>query len=259
MGNDTHDTPDRHPQDVRHTDRREDRREDRRAGYDGTGEGPITPDGCAVEVWSRLPVGDAPDVIEAAVPAGASILELGCGVGRMTHPLSDRGFTVTAVDESAEMLARVRPGVRTVRSPIEKLDLGERFDVVMLASFLVHAGDMTIRQQLLETCRRHVAEDGRVLVQREGEDWHLNVPRETSIGPGAWSRLVSVTPVGDGVNSVRFEYGFPDGVWTQTFLSRPLGTEEFEQALADAGLTVERYLTADRTWVRARPTGQSQD
>ncbi|MET8627789.1 class I SAM-dependent methyltransferase [Kitasatospora sp. NPDC004669] len=229
--------------------------DERRQGYDGTGAGAITPDGCAVEVWTRLPVGNAPDVIESAVPPGASILELGCGVGRMTHPLVDRGFTVTAVDESAEMVARVRAGVRTVRSPIEELDLGERFDVVMLASFLVHAGDVAVRQGLLETCRRHVAEDGCVLVQREGEDWHLNVPRESRIGTAGTARILSATPVGDGVNSVHAQYEFPDGTWTQTFLSRPLTTEAFEQALADAGLRVETYLTEDRTWVRARPLG----
>ena len=229
---------------------------ERREGYDGTGAGAITPDGCAVEVWTRLPVGDAPDLIEAAVPPGARILELGCGVGRMTHPLVERGFAVTAVDESAEMLARVREGVRTVRSPIERLDLGERFDVVVLASFLVHAGDPAVRQGLLETCRRHVAEDGCVLVQREGEDWHRNVPRESRIaGTDGVARIVSATPVGSGVNSVHAEYVFPDGTWTQTFLSRPLSTEAFEQALADAGLRVETYLTKDRTWVRARPAG----
>ncbi|MFG3229490.1 class I SAM-dependent methyltransferase [Kitasatospora sp. NPDC048194] len=227
----------------------------RRQGYDGTGAGAITPDGCAVEVWSRLPAGDAPDVIAAAVPPGASLLELGCGVGRMTHPLVDRGFAVTAVDESAEMLARVRPGVRTVRSPIERLDLGERFDVVLLASFLVHAGDAAVRQGLLETCRRHVAEDGCVLVQREGEDWHRNVPRESPIGTDGVVRILSATPVGDGVNSVHAQYEFPNGTWTQTFLSRPLTRVAFEQALADAGLRVETYLTEDRTWVRARPLG----
>lgn len=58
-----------------------------REGCSGTGPGAITPDGCAVEVYTRLPVGDEPDVIEAAVPAGAHILELGCWVGRVTHPL----------------------------------------------------------------------------------------------------------------------------------------------------------------------------
>lgn len=226
----------------------------RREGYDGTGPGAITPDGCAVELWSRLPVGDIPDLIEGAVPAGARILELGCGVGRMTHPLTDRGFTVTAVDESAEMLARVRENVRTVRSPIEHLHLGERFDVVMLASFLVHAGNVAVRQGLLETCRRHVTDDGCVLMQREGEDWHRNVPRESRLaGTDGVARMVSSTPNGDGSNTVLAEYEFPDGRWTHTFRSRPLSTEEFEGALAEAGLAVERYLTEDRTWVRARP------
>ncbi|MFJ6138974.1 class I SAM-dependent methyltransferase [Kitasatospora sp. NPDC092286] len=226
--------------------------DERRDGYDGTGPGAITPDGCAVEMWSRLPVDGSPEVIERAVPAGASILELGCGVGRMTHPLLDRGFTVTAVDESPEMLARVR-GARTVRSPIEHLDLGERFDVVLLASFLVHAGDPTVRRGLLETCRRHVADDGSVLVQREGEDWYRNVPRERPVGRDGLMRVVSATPVGDGVNSVHIEYEFPDARWTHTFRARPLDTKQFERALADAGLAVEGYLTDDRTWVQARP------
>ena len=68
--------------------------------------------------------------------------------------------------------------VRTVRSPIEALDLGERFEVVLLASFLVHAGDIEVRRGLLRTCRRHVADDGCVLIQREGEEYHTDLPRE---------------------------------------------------------------------------------
>lgn len=226
-----------------------------RAGHQGTGPGAITPDGCAVELYSRLPVGDAPDVISAAVPAGARILELGCGVGRMTHPLLERGFTVTAVDESAQMLERVR-GARTIRSTIEDLDLDERFDVVMLASFLVHTGDPEERQALLRTCARHVAKDGCVLLQREGEDYHTNVPRERVDPSGFTLRIVSSEPVGDGVNSVRAEYEFPDATWTQTFLARPLTKRQFEDALAQAGLEVATYLTEDGIWVRAVPAAQ---
>ncbi|MFF8033872.1 MULTISPECIES: class I SAM-dependent methyltransferase [unclassified Streptomyces] len=223
-----------------------------RDGYEGTGPGAITPDGCAVEVYSRLSVGDEPDIIAAAVPAGARILELGSGVGRMTHALLERGFAVTAVDESAEMLERVR-GARTVRSSIEKLDLGETFDVVLLASFLVHAGDVEVRRGMLRTCVRHLAEGGCVLIQREGEDYHTNVPRERVDPAGFTVRIVSAEPAGDGVDSVRAEYVFPDAVWTQTFRSRPLTKERFEEALGEAGLRVDRYLTADRTWVRAVP------
>lgn len=221
-----------------------------REGYEGTGPGAITPDGCAVELYSRLPVGLEPDIIEAAVPAGARILELGSGVGRMTHPLLERGFTVTAVDESAEMLERVR-GARTICSPVEDLDLGETFDVVLLASFLVHTGDVEVRRGMLRACTRHVAEGGCVLIQREGEDYHTNLPRER-VDPGGFTvRMVSAKPVGDGVNSVRAEYVFPDAVWTQTFLARPLTQDQFEEALAETGLKVDSYLTPDRVWVRA--------
>ncbi|MGW1002923.1 class I SAM-dependent methyltransferase [Streptomyces sp. NPDC002520] len=223
-----------------------------REGYEGTGPGAITPDGCAVELYARLPVREEPDVIAAAVPAGAHILELGSGVGRVTHPLLERGFTVTAVDESAEMLGRVR-GARTICSPIEDLDLGERFDVVMLASFLVHNGDVEVRRGMLRTCARHVAEGGCVLIQREGADYHEKLPRERVDPSGFTVRIASSEPVGDGVNSVRAEYVFPDAVWTQTFRSRPLTKEEFEEALAEAGLEVDTYLTPDGIWVRAIP------
>ncbi|MFE6151792.1 class I SAM-dependent methyltransferase [Streptomyces sp. NPDC057889] len=223
-----------------------------REGYGGTGPGAITPDGCAVDLYARLPVREEPDIIAAAVPAGASILELGSGVGRMTHPLIERGFTVTAVDESVEMLERVR-GARTICSPVEALDAGGTFDVVLLASFLVHTGDVAVRQGMLDTCRRHVADGGCVLIQREGPDYHTNLPRERVDPSGFTVRIVSAEPVGDGVNSVRAEYEFPDAAWTHTFLARPLTREQFEEALAQAGLKVDRYLTDDQVWVRAVP------
>ncbi|SHI27769.1 Methyltransferase domain-containing protein [Streptomyces sp. 3214.6] len=223
-----------------------------RQGYEGTGPGAITPDGCAVEFYSRLPVKDEPDIISAAVPPGAHLLELGSGVGRVTHALLERGFTVTAVDESAEMLERVR-GARTICSPIEDLDLGETFDVVMLASFLVHNGDVDVRTRMLRACARHIAKGGCLLIQREGEDYHTNLPRERVDPSGFTVRISSVGPLENGVRSVRAEYEFPDAVWTQTFRTRALTKDQFEQALAEAGLRVDRYLTDDRIWVRAVP------
>ncbi|MEV8297781.1 MULTISPECIES: class I SAM-dependent methyltransferase [Streptomyces] len=221
-----------------------------REGHRGTGPGAITPDGCAVELYARLPVGAEPDIVAAAVPRGARILELGCGVGRMTHPLLERGFTVTAVDESAEMLERVR-GARTIRSAIEDLDLGERFDAVLLASFLVHTGDTEVRRGLLRTCARHLTDDGCVLIQREGADYHTDLPRERVDPSGFTVRILSSEPVGDGVHAVHAEYEFPDAIWTQTFRARPLTDTQFEEALAEAGLRVDRALTDDGVWVRA--------
>ncbi len=44
-------------------------------------------------------------VLEALrLPAGARLLELGAGMGRFSLPLAERGFRVTAVDLSAELL-----------------------------------------------------------------------------------------------------------------------------------------------------------
>jgi SAM-dependent methyltransferase len=222
----------------------------RRPGYDGSGPGDITPDGCAVDLYLRLPVDNEPDVIAAAAPPPATLLELGCGVGRVTRALTARGYAVTAVDESPAMLDHVT-GARTVRSPIEALDLAETFDVVLLGSFLVHAGDPAARQALLRTCRRHVAAGGTVLIQREGAGWHDDVPRERPLLDGV-ARVTASTDAGDGVRSVHVEYVFPDARWTQTFLSRPLSAAQFTDALTGAGLVLERYLTADGTWAAAR-------
>ena len=222
----------------------------RRPGHDGSGPGDITPDGCAVDLYRRLPVDNEPDVIAAAVPPPATLLELGCGVGRVTRALTARGYAVTAVDESQEMLRHVT-GARTVHSPIETLDLGETFDVVLLGSFLVHAGDPAVRQSLLRTCARHVAAGGVVLVQREGVGWHDDVPRERPLLDGV-ARVTASTDVGDGVRAVHTEYVFPDARWTQTFLSRPLSPEQFTDALIEAGLVLERYLTPDGSWAATR-------
>lgn len=123
----------------------------------------------------------------------------------------------------------------------------------MLGSFLVHAGDEDVRRGMLRTCVRHLAPGGCVLIQREGEDYHTDLPRERVDPSGFTVRILSADPVGDGVHSVHAEYAFPDAVWTQTFLSRPLTREQFERALEEEGLRVDRYLTEDRIWVRAVP------
>ena len=222
-----------------------------RPGYAGTGPGEFTPDGCAVDLYRRLPIRDEPQIIAAAAPPPATILELGCGTGRVTKGLAEIGYEVTAVDESAAMLGFVT-GAHTVQSPIEDLALNRVFDIVFLSSFLVHAPDIAVRRRMLAACRRHVEPDGTVIIQREGAGWHTRIPRQNPIADG-YSRVTASDDVGDGVREVHVEYDFPDAHWTQTFRSRPLTVQQFEAALHDAGLFVERYLTPDGTWVAASP------
>src|SRR5258707_15318454 len=70
----------------------------------GTGPGEITPDGCAVDLYGRLSAAGEPEIVHAAVPAGSSVLELGCGTGRISTGLARLGHPVAGVDESGEML-----------------------------------------------------------------------------------------------------------------------------------------------------------
>src|SRR3954451_10878288 len=115
----------------------------------------VAPDGSPVEVYSRLPELGEGEVLESVLPEGASVLELGCGAGRITRQLVRLGYLVTAVDESPEMLAQVRDA-ETVRAQIEGLELDRRFDAVLLASNLVNA-DPARRRAFLATRRRHAA------------------------------------------------------------------------------------------------------
>ena len=112
-----------------------------------------------------------PERIHAAIPAGASILELGAGTGRITHSLLALGHDVVAVDQSAEMLEHIH-GADTVCSPIETLALERTFDLVLLMSFVIDVADDGLRASFLQTCRRHVSADGWVILQRKPPEWY---------------------------------------------------------------------------------------
>lgn len=228
-----------------------------REEHAGTGPGEFTPDGCSVQLYTRLPDMGEAEAVSGAVPAGGSLLELGAGAGRMTRGLLARGFRVTAVDESAAMLAhvdRLGGGATSVCAAIEDLDLGERFDVVTLASFLVNTADPALCRRLLETCARHVAADGYVIVQREPDDRHETRKAGDSVHhDGLTITVLGLDPVGGGVSRTRVGYESAGTRWTQTYYSRSLTADAFEAELAAAGLALDAYLTDDRSWVRAVP------
>src|SRR4249919_1102335 len=123
------------------------------------------PDGSPVGLYATLaPLGE-PELIHGAVPAGSRILELGCGAGRITHELIALGHSVTAVDNSAEMLSHVR-GAETVLADIETLDLGCAFPVVVLASNFLNAPEQEELDAVLGACARHVDDGGQVPLGR---------------------------------------------------------------------------------------------
>jgi SAM-dependent methyltransferase len=221
----------------------------------GTGPGAITPDGCAVDFYALLPPGPEANIVDQAIPVGAAILELGCGVGRLTGPLIERGHPVVAVDESPEMLAHV--GVRasaaeTVCARIQDLHLDRQFDVVLLASHLIHADERT-RSAFLAACGRHVAPAGRVIIQQHPPDWFQDAAPAESTKAGITARLRDISHPEAGALAATVEYVAGDRVWTQSFTALELSEDRLRDVLAAAGLALDCYLTADHAWLRAVP------
>jgi SAM-dependent methyltransferase len=82
----------------------------------------------------------------------STILDLGCGSGGHAVPLAERGYLVTGVDLSAEMLAAARQKTNSgnpdyLQSDLINIDLGKKFDVVI--SMFAVLGYITENRDLL--------------------------------------------------------------------------------------------------------------
>ncbi len=222
-------------------------------GSYGTGPGVITPDGCAVDFYAMLSPDREPEIVHAAAghPA-ASILELGSGTGRVTGALTALGHRVVAVDESPEMLAHITTA-ETVCARIEDLALDERFDVVLLASHLINVPAERVRQELLRACARHVSAAGCVIIEQHPPGWFADAEDTESESDGITFRLRRISRPAPDLLSATVEYQAGDRLWTQPFTALRLSEDQLRQTLADAGLAFDRYLTDDRSWLRAVP------
>ncbi len=207
----------------------------------------VTPDGSPVEIYLALPGAAEAELVASALPADASILELGCGTGRVTHELVARGFRVTAVDESAEMLEHVR-GAETVHARIEELDLARTFDCVLLASHFVNAPDADV---FLDACARHVDTNGVVLVESYPPDLEWAVGRVTRLGDVS-IELADVELDGERVRAT-MAYELDGRRWLQEFEAVLLDDDELFRTLEGSGLAFDHWLDRRRGWLVARP------
>jgi SAM-dependent methyltransferase len=220
-----------------------------RVGQGGTGPGEIAPDGSSVDLYVQVQPHGEDELVNAAIAPSSSILELGCGTGRITRPLVAFGHQVVAVDESAAMTAQIT-GAETVVSTIEELRLDRRFDVVLMMSYLVNVADDGARQRLLDTCAHHVKPEGVVLLQQQDREvFARNVVRETA------ERRVEISDVQqlpDDKQSATMTYTVGDHTWSQLVLVQNLTEESLCAALQASGLALDGYVTPDRGWVRAK-------
>lgn len=126
--------------------------------------------------WVRMaedgenPHGEA-DLVAGHRPR--SVLDGGCGTGRLAIELARRGIAVLGVDADPDMIAAARakaPGLEWVRTDLADLDRPERFDVVALAGNVVPYVAPERRSAAVAACARHLAPGGRLIAGFQLQD-----------------------------------------------------------------------------------------
>jgi len=93
----------------------------------------------------------------------ASVLDGGCGTGRVAIELARQGVDVVGVDVDASMLAVARlraPALEWVEADLATIVLGRLFDVVVLAGNVPLFCPPAARADLVEACAAHVVPGG---------------------------------------------------------------------------------------------------
>ena len=118
---------------------------------------------------------------------GGSILEIGCGTGRVALRLALEGIPVTGLDLSPEMLESARQKsqgvskVRWVEGDMKDFDLRERFDLIVIPGHSFQFM-LTPSEQIgcLKCIQRHMKNDGKLVVHLNHDDpsWLGGLARE---------------------------------------------------------------------------------
>ena len=148
----------------------------------------------------------------ALLPAGGSVLDVGCGRGRHMRWLAARGFRLTGVDRDGAALAGLKDLGETVEADLEGglwPFAGRRFDGIVVANYLWRP----LWPQLLAS----LAESG-VYLHETFADGQQTIGKPSRpdflLQPGELLRACA------GLRTVAFEDGFEDGPGGGRFVQR---------------------------------------
>ena len=161
------------------------------------------------------------DRVLEGLPTGARVLDLGCGTGEpVAKHIVERGFTLTGVDESSEMLKFARQAVPEAE--------------------LINADIVTV--ELANTFDGAVAWDSMFHVQRKH---HAAIYRKLANALRAGARLL--LSVGGSAPTEAEGEGFTSEMYGQTFYYSGFAPEAARKLIEDAGFEIELWEVDDPT------------
>jgi SAM-dependent methyltransferase len=119
--------------------------------------------------WERLAAAGVDPHGEAALVlryAPRTVLDGGCGTGRVAMELARRGVAVVGVAVDADMIdvaRRKAPELRWLVADLGELAIEERFDVVVLAGNVIPYVAAGRRPAAVAACAGHLARGGRLI------------------------------------------------------------------------------------------------
>ena len=95
------------------------------------------------------------------VPPGASVLDAGCGTGRVAIELARRGYDVVGVDSDASMLAVAREvDLRWELADLAGFELGRTFDLIVAAGNVMVFLAPDTELQVMRRVAAHLGDGG---------------------------------------------------------------------------------------------------
>ena len=95
-----------------------------------------------------------------------TVLDAGCGTGRVAIELARRGVDVVGVDVDGSMLEAARrrqPTIEWLQADLATLDLDRSFDLVVLAGNVLLFTPPGTEAAVVASCARHLAPGGRLV------------------------------------------------------------------------------------------------
>ena len=116
------------------------------------------------------------------LPSGARLLDAGCGTGRHAVALAGRGYRVTGLDASADLIAVARQragaaGVAFITADLTALPAAPQYDAILCRGVLNDLVDDRTRRDAFQAFARALVSGGAVVL--DVREWEATARRKT--------------------------------------------------------------------------------